>query len=149
MLGGSTMFKDFDNMNQWKKHLQQFMNNENFYMEFNDMFGHFPQANVYKTENECILVANLPGVKNVSDINIHANYRTIEISGKIDLGYEGFQLLQSELHTGHFNRAFELPYPIREDKVEANYHRGLLIIQLYRSFPKDKSSHVSVNEIED
>jgi HSP20 family protein len=143
------MFKGIDNMNQWKKHMQQFMNNEKFFMDFQEMFENFPQANLYKTENECILVINLPGINNVKDINIHANYRTIEVSGKITCHYEGYQLVQSELFTGEFNRTFELPYPIREDKIEANYHRGLLIIQLYRSFPKDKSSYVSVKSIGD
>ncbi|OZM56818.1 hypothetical protein CIB95_08575 [Lottiidibacillus patelloidae] len=143
------MFKGMDNMKQWKKHMEQFMNNDNFFMEFQEMLEHFPKANIYKTENECILVISLPGVTDVEEISIHANYRTVEVSGKISLGYDGFQLVQSEIHTGNFNRTFELPYPIREDKVEGKYHRGLLIIQLYRAFPKDKNSYVSIKSMED
>jgi HSP20 family protein len=137
-------------MESWKKHINQFMNNDNFMLDFQDFFDQFPRVNLYKTENECIIVANIPGVKDIEEIDLYVNYRTIEISGKVQLKYNGFQLTQSELQTGQFHRTIELPYPVRESKVKASYHRGLLVVNLYRYYDNEhKQKRVKIKEIED
>lgn len=128
---------------QWSKPMQRFFEDDflgNFNSFFNGMIQQ-PRANLYESENELICAIFLPGIKKVEDIHLTIDERTIEVSGTSNLEYNGFRLNQEEIYQGEFKRVMELPYPVRQDKSEASYQRGILTVHLYRLIPDNKSTH--------
>ncbi|WP_102347890.1 Hsp20/alpha crystallin family protein [Bacillus sp. Marseille-P3661] len=140
----------FKNWHEWRKNLDSFMG-EDFLNSFEGIFkyNHFPQVNVYQTENEVLVLASIPGLDDMNNVDVYIDYQAIELKGTINLRYKGFRLTQDELYSGHFERKINLPFPVKDDRVDATYQNGLLIIHLHRLIPDDQHKHrVSIKKIE-
>ncbi|KGP71269.1 Hsp20/alpha crystallin family protein [Pontibacillus yanchengensis] len=122
----------FQNMQDWRKNLDQFFGND-FWGEFEGILKpQIPQVNVYKSENEILCYVNVPGLDDIDKVDVYVDYTTLELTGVISLQSPHQQLVQEEILQGSFERKIELPYPVRGDKINATYRNGLLIIQLHR-----------------
>lgn len=128
--------------NEWNTPLKKFFEDD-FMGNFNNFFNGMvqqPRANLYESENELVCAIFLPGIKNVEEIMLSINERTLEISGNSRLEYNGFRIKQEEIFQGEFKRIMELPYPVRQDKSDAYFQRGILTVHLYRLIPNNKSN---------
>ncbi len=138
------MIDPFQQMNEWRKNLDQFFG-ENFWNDFESIIKpNIPQINMYKTENEILCYVNVPGMRDINQIEIYADHTTLELRGNIHLDYAQGSVVREEILQGNFDRKIQLPYPVRSDKIDATYQHGVLIIQLHRLI-SDKSSRNKVN----
>lgn len=120
-----------------------------FWTDFKDLLvGSGPLANLYESEKELICVVDLPGLQ-VKDVEVYVHYRTLKITGNINLELKGYHLVEEEMFQGAFERVIELPHPVLDQPVNAYYRRGMLIIQMTRLFSKEEGHHkVHVHDFE-
>ncbi len=140
----------FKGMNDWMKQMDQFFGKD-FLGGFEPMLrASQTQVNLYKTENELLVVVSLPGLENVDEVDVYPNHQKLDIKGRINLKFKGFELIEENIFQGHFERTIDLPYPVREDRVDASYHNGLLIIHLHRLIQSEASrKKIAVRKIEE
>ncbi len=139
----------FKQMHDWRKQWDGFFG-DNFWKGFEPMLDNVSsQVNLYKAENELLVVLSIPGLEDVDDVELFVQYQTLEARGKVNLRFKGYELVEEGIFQGEFERIVNLPYPVREDKIEASYHNGLLIVNLHRRIPDDNRKKIQVRKIEE
>ena len=90
-----------------------------------------PAMDLVETEDHYLLKADLPGMKQ-EDVSIEFNDGTLTISGERKAEYErkekGFFRLERSF--GKFSRSLTLPEGIDPDKIEAEFHDGVLDVRI-------------------
>jgi HSP20 family protein len=90
-----------------------------------------PAVDVFETENELLLKADLPGI-DMKDIDIQIENGTLTLKGIRN--YEnpakdgGFHRIERAY--GAFTRYFSLPDTVEPDQVKAEYKNGVLTVTL-------------------
>lgn len=141
----------FKNWQDWRKNLDSFLG-DGFLSSFEGILqnNYFPLVNVYKTENEILVLASIPGLNNINQVDVYVDYQSLELKGDVNLRYKGFKLVQDELFNSHFERKIDLPFPVKDDRVDAIYQNGLLIIHLHRIIPDDMyRQKISIKKIDE
>jgi HSP20 family protein len=88
-----------------------------------------PAVNIYETQDEYVLEAELPGwSREQVDINFENNVLTL--SGHRDLQGDNRTWLRVEGLTGSFSRSFTVSSAIDASRVEAEMKDGILTIRL-------------------
>ncbi len=90
-----------------------------------------PAMDIYETDKEVIAEINLPGV-DPEKIEVSVKNQILTVSGKVEEKKEEKEkgYWRREIRKGSFERMVRLPAPIKEDKVEANYEKGILKITM-------------------
>jgi len=90
-----------------------------------------PSVDIYETENELVLKADLPDVE-LKDIDVRVENQTLSISGErkfentdTSKGYH-----RMERNYGHFTRSFAVPNSFDTEKIAADYKNGVLSVSL-------------------
>lgn len=101
---------------------------------YEKQFPLLPNIDVSETENEFVVTAELPGLKE-KDINVEVRNNLLRISGekKLDREEKGKNFYHMERMSGSFDRSFQLPSRINEDNIQANCKNGVLTIILPKS----------------
>jgi len=87
-----------------------------------------PPVDIYETDNELIVVADLPGVSK-EDVHIRVEQNMLTIDGKASHGGDGESLLtEFELH--NYFRQFQLGEEVNQDRIQAEMKYGVLRIVL-------------------
>src|SRR5579884_1275496 len=90
-----------------------------------------PAVDIYETENELVLKADLPDVK-MEDIDIRMENGTLALKGERKFENEetkkGFHRVERSY--GSFARYFTLPETVEAEKVRAEYKNGVLTVTL-------------------
>jgi HSP20 family protein len=111
--------------------------------------GHWmPSVDIYETEQELVLKADLPDVdpKDV-DIRIENNTLTIKGERKAQKEVNEENYYRVERSFGSFARSFQLPNTIDADKVKAEFSKGVLKLTMpKREESKPKQIKVSVSQ---
>lgn len=97
---------------------------------------------IYKNTSEIIVLINLPYVTDLAKIKLSVHEKELIVKGRIDLGYEHLEAVESNIFNGEFEQAISLPDSVNTKKVNAQYQRGILKIQL---FPKIRSEESLIN----
>ncbi|UCZ51457.1 Hsp20/alpha crystallin family protein [Bacillus shivajii] len=145
--------------NELNKHFEgtfgkDFMNNfENLFekieqQQVSQYLNLNPKYNLYESENELICVMILPGLEKLENIKLKVSENIIQVRGTFKLQFTGFRLVKEELSEGEYKREIELPYAVREDKVDASYKRGLLIIHLHRLLSKEVHNEIFIQDLD-
>jgi HSP20 family protein len=90
-----------------------------------------PSVDIYETENELVLKADLPDVE-LKDIDVRVENQTLTIAGerkfeKKDAG-KGYHRLERSY--GNFVRSFAVPNSFDTDQINAAYRNGVLSVTL-------------------
>ena len=90
-----------------------------------------PAVDIYETENELVLKADLPDV-DLKDIDVRVENQTLTISGerkfeKTD-ATKGYHRIERSY--GNFVRSFAVPNAFDTDKINAAYKNGVLTVTL-------------------
>lgn len=102
-----------------------------------------PDVDIFETENEIVIEADVPGVDTKSiDIDLNNDILTIEAKINPD-AYEGLTPLYSEYRVGHYYRKFALDTTISQSDIKAKMQNGVLRIALPKS-EKAKPRKVSI-----
>ena len=90
-----------------------------------------PAVDIYETENELVLKADLPDVK-LDDIDVRVENETLTIKGERRFEQQenskGFHRIERSY--GTFVRSFSVPATVETDKVAADYRDGVLTVTL-------------------
>ena len=92
--------------------------------------GWVPQVDIYETEKEVFIWAELAGVDK-DDLEVEVNSKAVRISGlrkEMPKPTEGAYRL-AEIRYGKFERVLYLPSPIDTEVVSSHYTNGLLVIR--------------------
>ena len=117
----------------WTKQWEAFFTHP-FWNSSNSFSSYSSGINMYRRDNELLVVAAIPGLVHVHDAEVYIHYNTLEIKANVQLQFEGFELIEEGITQGPFGQVIELPFPVGE-KVEAIYENGLLFIHLHRLIP--------------
>ena len=90
-----------------------------------------PAVDIFETENELVLKADVPEVS-LQDINVNVENQTLTLSGERKFTAEdnskGFHRIERSY--GQFTRTFSVPSTVDAEKVSAEYHDGVLTVKL-------------------
>jgi len=91
----------------------------------------YPAMNVWRTQNESVVTAEVPGVDpKALTLTVAGDLLTIEGERKIeDIGQNDVYHLR-ERSSGKFSRTVRLPYEVEKDAVKASCANGVLRITL-------------------
>jgi HSP20 family protein len=90
-----------------------------------------PPVDIYETENDIVLKAELPGV-DPKDVEVRVEDSTLYLKGerKFQKEVKDENYHRVERSYGSFARSFSLPNSINAEKVKAEYKDGLLTLTL-------------------
>ena len=90
-----------------------------------------PAVDIYETDNEIVLKAELPGL-DVKDIELRLENNVLMLKGERrfekETKDENYHRIEREY--GTFSRAFTLPSPVNVDKAAAEYKEGILKVTI-------------------
>ncbi|MDC3414208.1 Hsp20/alpha crystallin family protein [Aquibacillus sp. 3ASR75-11] len=140
----------FRNMGDWKKNLDHFFG-DRFWNEFEGiMKPTIPQMNIYQKENELFCIVNIPGLNDLDNVHVYVDHATLELKGVINIDHVGGHIVTEEILQGSFERKMDLPFPVRDDKINATYGHGLLVIHLHRLVTNKKNKNrLEIRNLED
>jgi len=105
-----------------------------------------PAVDIYETEHELVVKADLPGIKPEDlDIRVENNVLTIRGERKFEKKINEDNFLRFERSYGSFSRSFSLANTVNAEAIRADYNQGVLKITLpKREEAKPKQIRVSV-----
>ena len=90
-----------------------------------------PAVDIYETENELVLKADVPDV-DAKDIDVRVENQTLTVSGERKFEQEkaskGFHRIERSY--GSFVRSFAVPSTFDTDKIDAAFKNGVLTVTL-------------------
>jgi len=88
-----------------------------------------PRVDILETEQEVLLLADLPGVK-PSDVDVRFENGELTIHGRRTSSHTGKQRALWEYEPAHYHRAFRLTEDVAADKIQAELKNGVLTVRL-------------------
>jgi HSP20 family protein len=107
-----------------------------------------PAVDIYETENELVVKADLPDVQE-KDIDVRVENNTLTIRGERKFSNEVYEdnYLRVERAYGAFTRSFSLPNTVNTEAIHAEYRNGVLNVRMpKREETKPKQIKISVSE---
>lgn len=98
-----------------------------------------PLIDMYETENEGIILVEMPGVHSMNDIRIKQKGMNLVILGTIPvspLKINGKAIIK-ERFTGDFERQIPLPFSFIAKNVTAKYRNGILEIKVKKAVSEE------------
>jgi HSP20 family protein len=90
-----------------------------------------PAVDIYETENDLVLKADVPDV-DLKDIDVRVENQTLTITGERKFEQQrtdkGYHLLERSY--GHFQRSFAVPNTFDTDNINASFKNGVLTVSL-------------------
>ena len=108
-----------------------------------------PPVDIYETENELVVKAELPDFQD-KDIDVRITNNTLTIRGerKFEKDVKEENYLRIERAYGSFVRSFSLPNTVSAENIRADYRNGVLTLHMAKrdeSKPKQIKISVSTN----
>jgi HSP20 family protein len=88
-----------------------------------------PRVDILETEQELVLLADLPGVK-PADVDVRFENGELTIHGRRNATNPGKRRALWEYEPAHYHRAFRLSEDVAADKIEAELKNGVLTVRL-------------------
>jgi len=88
-----------------------------------------PRVDVLETENEFILLADLPGVK-PEDVDIRFEKGELALHGRRPSTHTEKQAAHREYETTNYHRSFAVAESVAADKISADLKNGILTVRL-------------------
>ena len=109
-----------------------------------DVAPGYPAMNVWTTEDNALVTAELPGVDlEQIDISVEDEMLTVRGDRQPDGLEDGATYHRRERRYGSFVRTFRLPFRVAADSVEASFQKGVLSISLPRA-EADKPRKITI-----
>jgi HSP20 family protein len=106
-----------------------------------------PAVDIYETENELVVKADLPDVAEKDiDVRVENNLLTIRGERKFEKSVSEDNYLRVERSYGAFSRSFSLPNTVNAEAIHAEYKNGVLTVTIpKREESKPRSVKVSIS----
>jgi HSP20 family protein len=107
-----------------------------------------PAVDIYETENEIVLKADLPDIKAEEvDIRVEDNVLYLRGERKFEKETKEENFHRVERSYGSFARSFSLPHTVAADKIQATYKDGVLQLTMpKREESKPKQIKINVTQ---
>ena len=93
--------------------------------------GWSPSVDIYETESEIVLEAELPGMNREDfEVSIENNVITLKGERNFEKKDEGDNYHRVERAYGSFSRSFSLPRSVSADSTSADFKNGILRVAL-------------------
>lgn len=140
------MFPGTPDFEQWQKLAQQVLGTDFMHDFFVKTTRDGPRYNMYRNSSEIIILIELPYLHDLSKIKLLVRDRELILKGKLEFGYEHMEVIEQQIFTGMFEKKIVLPDVVNTKKVNAQYQKGILKVQL---FPKLRSGGypISIQEL--
>jgi HSP20 family protein len=108
-----------------------------------------PAVDIYETENELVVKADVPDV-NPEDLDIRVENNILTIRGERKFETQGHEkvnennYLRIERAYGSFSRSFSLASSVNSEAIKADYHNGVLTLSLPKR-EEAKPKQIKVN----
>jgi HSP20 family protein len=103
---------------------------------FTSVAGWVPVFDMTENEKEYVVRLEVPGIhKENLDINLRDNVLTITGKREVTQEQKTEMYLWKEREFGRFARTLRLPSPVVENKIEALYQDGVLVVRLPKAVP--------------
>lgn len=139
-------------INQWKAFAEQILGRDFFqgFMDQGEQGGDHkstiePKYNLYRGPSELIVLINIPYIRDIKSVKLFIKEQELVVKGNISFDYDHLDLVHGQLYAGDFEKRIPLPESVNTKKVNAQYRRGILQVQL---FPRLKKNGYNV-EIQD
>ena len=94
-----------------------------------------PRVDIYETDDQIVLVADVPGVDQDS-VEITLEKSMLTVNGYVEPeAPEGYDIAYAEYDIGDFERSFRLSNQIDQEKIEASVKDGVLRLVLPKIGP--------------
>ena len=104
-----------------------------------------PEVDIYETENELVVKADLPDVNPQDlDIRVENNILTIRGERKFDTKVNEDNYLRIERSYGSFSRSFSLANSVKSEAIKADYQNGVLTLSIPKR-EEAKPKQITVN----
>lgn len=104
-----------------------------------------PSVDVYETENELVIKADLPEIAEKDiDVRIENNTLTVRGERKLEQKVREENYLRMERSYGAFSRSFSLPNTVDTQAIKAEYKDGVLSVTLPKR-AESKPKQVKIN----
>lgn len=104
-----------------------------------------PAVDIYETENELVLKADLPDMNEKDlDIRVENNMLTVRGERKFEQKVKEDNYLRIERTYGSFSRSFSLPNTISTENIKAEYKNGVLSVEMAKR-AESKPKQVKIN----
>jgi HSP20 family protein len=106
-----------------------------------------PPVDIYETENELVVKADLPDLQEKDiDVRVENNMLTIRGERKFEKAVNEDNYLRVERAYGPFTRSFSLPNTVSSENIRAEYRNGVLTLHMAkREESKPKQIKISVS----
>ena len=106
-----------------------------------------PPVDIYETENELVVKADLPDLQEKDiDVRVAGNTLTIRGERKFEKDVNQDNYLRMERAYGSFTRSFTLPNTVSSENIRAEYRNGVLTLHMAkREESKPKQIKISVS----
>ena len=104
-----------------------------------------PLVDIYETESNIIIQADLPGV-NKDDVSVEVKENMLTIKGErmTDTEAEAGSYLQRERKCGAFQRSFAMRAMVAPNQIMASFKNGVLTVKIPKP-EEQQPKHVTVN----
>lgn len=93
--------------------------------------GWSPSVDIYESENEIVLEAELPGMRREDfEVSIENNVITLKGERRFEKKEEGDNYHRVERSYGSFTRSFSLPRTVSAEETSADFKNGILRVSL-------------------
>ncbi len=101
-------------------------------------YGLGPKIDIYQTEAEVVVSAELPGLESKDDVELIVSEDTLSLKGRIKKSAERKEenYWHTERYYGSFQRMISLPAKIKPEQAKASYNNGILEIHLPKDAPE-------------
>ena len=93
--------------------------------------SYFPKVDVTETKNDFLISAELPGMDD-KDVDVTLDNGTLSLKGekKIEKEDKQQEYYSAERSYGSFQRSFQIPETIDQNKIAASFIKGILAVKL-------------------
>jgi HSP20 family protein len=88
-----------------------------------------PRVDIIETENELLLYADMPGVRQ-EDVDLRYENGELILRGKVQPTQVAGNLIFAEYEAGDFYRVFQVHETINASKIDAEFKNGVLTVHL-------------------
>jgi HSP20 family protein len=104
-----------------------------------------PAVDIYEDNSKVVLKLEVPGLEEKDlDVRVENNTLTVKGERKFEKEEKEENFHRIERHYGSFYRAFTLPSTVDTEHINANYHNGVLKLELSKK-PEAQPKQIKVN----
>jgi HSP20 family protein len=97
-----------------------------------------PLADVYETDANFVLVADMPGVDETS-VEVTLQNRVLQITGQVKpRQHEGYRRVYAEFDDADYERAFQISADVDASAIQATVKNGVLRVSVPKRKPAQK-----------